>query len=129
MEPNFQWMKIFMTLPGFLDNNEISKCSHLREHRDGSEGFCVFKALYKLRLSWARQLRKPASSGLWQPLNYKGDERTQVPSFRTFVLLTHLSVIQALILFLTVSCWDLPQMQPSLSGKVYAYDSSVHNYA
>lgn len=118
-----------MTPPGFLDNNEISKCPHLREHRDVSEDFSVFKALSNLRLSWARKLGKPASSGLWQPLTQKGTERTHVPSFRTFLQLIHPSAIQALTLSLTVSCQDLPQTWPSLNGKGYAYDSSAHKYS
>lgn len=67
-------MKIIMIPPGFLDNpgwNEISECSHLGEHRNGSQGFSVFKALSNLKLSWARKLRKPSSSG---PLTHNGPQ-------------------------------------------------------
>lgn len=104
---------MIMISPGFLDKNEISKCSHLREHRDAlkvslySEHFLISDCHEQGNLE-----NQP-------PLGYSSLWLTRVLRGLSSLVSEHLSFPSTPQSFkfwslLTVSCWDPPQMRPSL---------------
>ena len=117
-----------MISPGFLDKNEISKCSHLREHRDAlkvslySEHFLISDCheqgkTWKTSPLWA--IAAFDSQGCWED---------SVPSFQN-IYPSHLPwVIQTLILADSQLLGSSSDSALS-HGKVYVSDSGAYTYA
>lgn len=114
----FQQTKMIMISPGFLDNNEISKCSHLREHWDAlmfvySEHFLI------------SDCHKQGNLENQPPLGYSSLWLTRVLRGLSSLVSEHLSFIypsaQTLVLADSQLLGPLPRCVLS-RGKLYVSD-------